>query len=138
QLRRRDQRVIGDRHAVVCLVAVAQALEDLDGVRDRRLGHLDRLEPALERGVLLQGLAVLVQRGRGDGLQLRAGQRRLQYRRGVDRALRGAGADQRVDLVDEQDDVAAGANLLQDLLQPLLEVTAVPGTRDQRAKVQRV
>src|SRR5215469_12365933 len=138
QLRRRGQRVIGDRHAVVRLVAVAQALEDLDGVRDRRLGHLDRLEPALQRGVLLEVLAVLVQRGRADGLQLAAGQHRLQYRRGVDRALRRAGADQRVDLVDEQDDVAAGADLLQDLLQPLLEVTAVPGTRDQRAKVQRV
>ena len=36
-----------------------------------------------------------------------------------------ARADQRVDLVDEQDDVAPGADLLEDLLQALLEVTAV-------------
>jgi hypothetical protein len=30
-------------------------------VRDRRLGHLDRLEAALQRGVLLDVLAVLVE-----------------------------------------------------------------------------
>src|SRR4051812_40916739 len=40
--------------------------------------------------------------------------------------------------VDEQDDVAAGADLLQDLLEPLLEVAAVTGARDQRAEVERV
>ncbi len=46
--------------------------------------------------------------------------------------------DQRVQLVDEQDDVAAGVDLLEHLLQALLEVTAVAGTRDQRPQVQRV
>jgi hypothetical protein len=43
-----------------------------------------------------------------------------------------------VDLVDEQDDVAAGADLLEDLLQPLFEVTAVARTGDERAEVERV
>lgn len=43
-----------------------------------------------------------------------------------------------MDLVDEQDDVAAGADLLEDLLQPLLEVTAVAGPGDQGAEVERV
>src|SRR5260370_838342 len=84
---------------------VAQALEDLDRLRDRRLGDLDGLEPALERSVLLQVLAVLIQRRRADRLQLTAGQHRLEDRRRVDRALGGARSDQRVQLVDEQDDV---------------------------------
>jgi hypothetical protein len=43
-----------------------------------------------------------------------------------------------VDLVDEQDDVAAGADLLEHLLEALLEVTAVAGTGDQRAQVEGV
>ena len=133
-----DQRAVGDRDPVVRLVAVAQALEDLDGVRQGRLGHLDRLEPALERGVLLQVLAVLVQRGRADGLQLAAGQHRLEDAGRVDRALGGTRTDERVQLVDEQDDVAAGADLLEDLLQPLLEVTAVAAAGDQRAEVEGV
>ena len=46
--------------------------------------------------------------------------------------------DQGVDLVDEQDDVAAGADLLEHLLQALLEVTAVARAGHQRAQVQRV
>jgi len=123
---------------VVGLVAVAQALEDLDGVRQRRLGHLDRLEPALEGRVLLDVLAVLVERGRADGLQLAAGQHRLEDAGGVDRALGGTRTHEGVDLVDEQDDVAAGADLLEDLLQPLLEVTAVAAAGDQRAEVEGV
>ncbi len=99
---------------------------------------LHRLEAALERGVLLDVLAVLVEGGRADGLQLTAGQLRLEDRRGVDRALRGTRTDQRVQLVDEQDDVAAAVDLLEDLLQPFLEVTAVAGTGDQRTEVERV
>ena len=138
QRRGGDQRLVGDRHPVVRLVAVAQALEDLDRVRDRRLGHLDRLETALESGVLLEVLAVLVERGGADGLQLAAGQHRLEDAGGVDRALGGTRADERVQLVDEQDDVAAGLDLLEDLLQPLLEVTAVAGAGDQRAEVEAV
>jgi hypothetical protein len=107
-------------------------------VRDRRLVDLDRREPALERSVLLQVLAVLVQRRGTDGLQLAAGQHRLQDRGSVDGALGGTGTHQGVELVDEQDDVAPGADLLQHLLEALLEVASVPGACDQRAQIERV
>ncbi len=123
---------------MVRLVAVTQTLEDLDRVRQGRLGDLDGLEAALQGRVLLQVLAVLVQGGRTDGLQLAAGQHRLEDARRVDGALGGTRTDQRVQLVDEQDDVAAGADLLEDLLQALLEVTAVAGAGHQGAEVQRV
>ena len=123
---------------MVGLVAVADALEHLDGVRDRGLRHLDRLEAALERGVLLEVLAVLVEGGRTDRLQLAAGQHRLEDAGGVDGALGRAGTDEGVDLVDEQHDVAAGADLLEHLLQALLEVTAVAGAGDQRTQVEGV
>jgi hypothetical protein len=62
----------------------------------------DLLEAALERGVLLEVLAVLVQRGGTDGLQLAAGQHRLEDRGCVDGALGRTGTDEGVDLVDEQ------------------------------------
>ncbi len=123
---------------MVGLVAVAQTLEDLDGVRQRRLRDLDGLEAALESGVLLQVLAVLVERGGTDGLELASRQHGLEDARRVDRALGGARTHQGVELVDEQDDVAAGADLLEHLLQALLEVTAVAGAGDQRAEVEGV
>ena len=135
---RGDDRLVGDRDAVVRLVAVAETLQDLDRVRDRRLLDLDRLEAALERGVLLEVLAVLVERGGADRLQLTAREHRLEDRRGVDRALGRARTDERVQLVDEQDDVAARADLLQHLLEALLEVAAVARARDERAEVEGV
>src|SRR5205823_3088364 len=131
-------RLVGDLAAMVRLVAVAQAAQDLHGVLDRRLLDADLLEAALERCVALQVLAVLVERGRADRLQLAAGERRLQDRGGVDRALGGTRADEVVELVDEQNDVAALGDLLHHLLQALLELAAVLRARDQRREVERV
>ena len=123
---------------VVVLVALAQALEDLERVGDRRRLHLDLLEAALERGVALEVLAVLVERGRADRLELAAGKRGLEDRGRVDRALGGAGADQVVELVDEEDDVAALGDLLHHLLEALLELAAVLGAGDEGREVERV
>ena len=107
-------------------------------MRQRRFLHLDRLETALQRRVLLHVLAVLVESRRPDGLQLSPRQHRLENARGVDRTLGRPGADESVDLVDEENDVAAGPDLLEDLLQPFLEVPAVPRAGDQRAEVEGV
>src|SRR5439155_18634267 len=117
---------------------VPETLEDVDRVSHGWLLDVDRLEPPLERRILLQVLTVLVPGGCADGLKLAPGQHRLEDRGGVDRALGRAGSDQRVQLVDEQDYVAAGLDLLQDLLQSLLEIASVAGPRDQRTEVQRV
>ena len=123
---------------MVLFVAVAQPFENLDGVGHGGLFDLNRLEAPLERRVLLEVLAVLLECGGADRLQLTAGQHRLEDAGGVDGALGGTGPDQRVDLVDEEDDVAAGADLLQDLLEPLLEVAAVAGPGDEGTEVERV
>ena len=136
--RRGDQRRVLDADLVVHLVALLEPAQDRDGVLDARLAHVHRLEAALERGVLLDVLAVLVQRGGADRAQLAAGQHRLEQVGGVDRALGGAGADDRVQLVDEEDDRAARVgDLLQDGLEPVLELAAVLGAGDQRADVER-
>ena len=125
----RHHGLVGDGDAVVRLVAVAETLQDLDGVAERRLLDLDGLEAALEGGVLLQVLAVLVEGGGADGLQLAAGQHGLEDRRRVDGALGRPGADEGVQLVDEKDDVAAGPDLLEHLLEALLEIAPVAGSR---------
>ena len=109
QLGRRLEGVVGDRQLVVLLVALLDALEDLDRLFDARLLDHDGLEAALEGGVALDVLAVVVERGRADALQLAAGQRGLEDVRGVDGAFGGAGADEHVHLVDEQHAVAASS-----------------------------
>ncbi len=128
--------IIGDFQAVVLLVAAADTSQDLDGVFQRRLFDQDGLEAPFQGGVALDVLAVIVQGGGADDLDLAAGQRRLQDIGGVHGALGGAGADHGVELVDEDDDIADGAQLLEDLLQALLELAAVLGAGHQGGDVQ--
>ncbi len=136
--RGRDERGVADADAVVRLVRLLQAAEDGDGVRHRRLADKDGLEAALERSVLLDVLAVLVERRRPDGAQLATRKHRLEHVRGVDRALGGARADDRVQLVDEEDEVALGVlDLVEDGLQPLLELAAVLRAGEERPDVER-
>ena len=104
----------------------------------RRLVDQHLLEAALERGVLLDVLAVFVERGRADAVQLAARQRGLEHVAGVHRALGLAGADHGVQLVDEQDDLAfLLGEVVEHALQALLELAAELGAGDQRAHVER-
>ena len=72
-----DKRVVVNANAVIDLIALLQAAQDGNGVLDRRLVDHDGLEAALEGGVLFDILAVLVERGRADAVQLAASQHRL-------------------------------------------------------------
>ena len=138
QRRRRDERGVGDPDAVVDLIALAQAAQDADRLLDRRLVDEDRLEAPLERRVLLDVLAVFVERRRADRVQLAPGEHRLEQVGGVHRALGGTRPDDRVELVDEQDDPALGVlDLLEDGLQPLLELAPELGSGDERAEIER-
>ena len=134
---RRHQGAVVDLHAVEDLEALAEPTQDREGVLLVGLVDDDRLEAALERCVLLDVRAVLVERGRADHVQLAAGEQGLEHVAGVHRPLGGAGADDGVQLVDEQQDVALGAlHLVEHGLQPLLELAAVLRAGDERAHVQ--
>ncbi len=98
---------------MVLLVLFLQAAQDRDRVLHRRLLDQDRLEAAGKGRVLLDMLAVFVERGRTDAVQFAARQRGLQQVGGIHRPVRLAGADQRVHLVDEQDDLAGSATALR-------------------------
>jgi hypothetical protein len=139
QLGGRDQRCVADVHVVVLLVAPAQPTQDRDRRGDRGLGDADRFEAPLQRGVLLDVLAVLLQRRRADQLQLAPGEGRLEQGGCVHRATLGrTGAHHRVQLVDEHHDrPVCRHHLVDDAGEPLLEVAAVPGARDHPGEVQR-
>ena len=104
--------------------------EDGDRLLDRRLADEDGLEAALEGGVLLDVLAVLVERRRAHALQLAAGEHRLHHVGGVDGALGGAGAHDGVQLVDEEHHVLGALDLVERALEALLELAAVLGAGD--------
>src|SRR5438552_10226852 len=121
---------------MVRFVLVAQPADDLDRLIHGGRVHHDRLEAPLQGPVLLDVLAELVQGGRADALELAARQGRLQHVGGVDRPLRAPRADDRVELVDEDDRVLGLADLVHDRLEALLELTAVLGARHDGGEVQ--
>jgi hypothetical protein len=135
---RGNDGAVGDAHAVMHFVALLEPAQDADRVLDTRLLDKDGLEAPLQGGVLLDVLAIFVQRGGADGVQFAAGQHRLEHVGGIHRPLGGARADQRVHLVDKEDDLALGfGHFLQHGLEPLLELAAIFGAGDQRAQIER-
>ena len=129
--------LVGELGLVMVLVFRAEALEDQDRLLDGRRLDLDRLEAAFQRGVLLDVLAVFVERGGADALQFAAAQGGLDDVRGVHRAFGGAGADDGVQLVDEEDDVLGAADLVHHGLDALLELAAILGAGDHQGQVER-
>ncbi len=123
---------------MVLLVAVLEAAEDGDGVFDAWLVDEHRLETPGQRGVLLHVLAILIERGGADAVQLAARQRRLQDVGGIHRPFGFAGADQRVHLIYEKDDAAFGRRHFREHgFQALFKFAAELGPGDQRAHVER-
>ena len=70
--------LFADRYPVVLLVVTFDPLDHLNRVGDRRFLHRDRLEPSLERRILLDMFAVLIEGGRADHLNFAARKGRFQ------------------------------------------------------------
>ncbi len=122
---------------MVRLVAVAQATQHLNGLLDGRLFDEHRREAAIQRRVALDILAVLVERRRADAVQFAARQGWLHHVAGVQRTGCGPRADDLMQFVNEEDDLALGAlNLLDGGLQPLLELAAETAASDHCAQVE--
>ena len=124
--------------AVEQLVAVADALDDAKALLlVRRIdGH--RLEAAHQAAVLVDVLGVFLVRGGADALDLASTEGRLQDVGGVQAAFGRPGADEAVDLVDEQHHAGVLAGLGDDGLEALLELAAVLGARHHEAEIQGV
>ena len=132
------QDTLGNFDAVELLVVVGDALQNFERVLHVRLVDRDRLEAALERGVLFNVLAILGERRRADDLNFASGERRLQDVGGVHAALGVARADDVVHLVDDKDDVAHLADLLDEALHAALELAAELRARDERGEVKKI
>ena len=128
---------VGDFYAVKYLITLFEAPEYGHRVLHRGLGHHDRLKTALQRGVLLDILAVLVEGGGADAVELTPGKHWLEQIARIHGPLGLARAHDGVQLVDEQQDAALGLlDLVEHGLQPLLKLSPVLGPGDERPHVQ--
>ena len=116
EVRSCDDGLIGDGHPVVSLVLITNAFENFNGVRQCRFFNFDRLETALKSSIFLDVFAIFIERCCANGLQFSTSEHRLENRRRIDSAFCGTRTDKRVNLIDEQNDVAASVDLFQYLL----------------------
>ena len=131
-------RFIEDAHLVMQLERGDEAANHGDRHLFARLLDLHRLEATGEGGVLLEILLVFGPGGGGDRAQLAAGEGRLQQIGGIVLAGLAAGADQRMGLVDEQDDrLGAGLGLVDHRLQAVLEFALHARAGLQQAEIER-
>ena len=120
------------------LVFFLEPAKDRHRVLDTRLFHHHRLEPPGQRCILFHMLAVLVERGCADTVQLATRQSRLEQVGRIHRAIGLARANQRVHLVDEQDDPAiVGLDFRKQCLEALFKLTAVFRPGNQCAHIKR-
>ena len=132
-----DDGGVLDADLVVRLVFFLEAAEDVDGVLDVGFADVDDLEAALEGGVFFDVLAVLVEGGGADGTEAAAGERGLEHVARVHGAFGGPGADEGVELVDEEDDLAVRLfDLLEHGFEAVFELSAELGSGDHGAEVE--
>src|SRR5206468_2601536 len=91
--------------AVMDFEALLEAAQDGDGVLDAGLADQHDLEAPRQGGVFFHVFLVFAQRGGPDAVQLAARQRRLEHVGSVYGAFRASRADERMQLVDETDDL---------------------------------
>ncbi len=73
----RNQRGILNPHAVMHFVSFFQSAQDGGGLLNIRLVHENWLKPSFQRGIFFNMLSIFVRRGRADGAQFSACERRL-------------------------------------------------------------
>ena len=132
-----DGRIL-DAHPVVDLEFLFEAAQNGDGVVHRRFSHHHGAEPPRQCRVLFHVLLVLGERGGSDAAQVTPRQGRFQQVGCVNRAFRGARAHQRMQLIDEAQDLAIRVDdFLHYRLQPVFELAAEFRARNHRAQIQR-
>ena len=90
--RRRYEGCIADSDPMVRLEPLPKSAEDAHRVRNGGFLHRDRLEPPLERRILFNMLAVLVQGRRANAMQRTPREKGLQEVRCIDRPVSTTGA----------------------------------------------
>jgi len=124
---------------VVHLEPLLQSAKNRNRVLHRRLFHQDRLKAAFERGVLFDVLAVFIQGGGTDAVELPPRQHGFEHVAGIHRSFGPARTYNGMEFVDEQNDPPFRfLDLLEDRFEALFELTAVLGTGHQRSHIEGV
>ena len=118
-------------------VALFQTAQDRHRVFNTGFTDENLLETALQGSVLLDVLAVFLERGGANQAQFAAGQHRFQHIGGCDRSFSATSTHQRVEFINKCDDLALGIiDLFQDCFEALFKLTPILRASNQGRHVQ--
>ncbi len=103
-----DQGGVLDLHAVMGFVSLLQPTQNRNRVFDRWFADVDRLKTPFQRSIFFDVLAILIQSRGTDAMEFAAGQSRFEQVGGIAAAFRRTRADDGMQFVDEQNDLAGG------------------------------
>ena len=133
-----DTGVILDTYLVVVFIAFLQTTKDRDGADFIGLINHHGLESAFQSLVLLEVFLVFIEGGGTDRTQFASCQCGFQDVGCVHGTLALAGTNERMNLVDEEDDTSVrSCHLINNALQAFLELTLVLGTCHQCTHIER-
>ena len=134
-----DQGFITDADAMMDFVAFFQTTENGDCVFNRRLIDHDRLETTFQSGIFFDVFLVFIERRSADAAQVTAGQHRFQDVAGIHGAFRGAGTDDSVDFIDEEENLAVRfGDFIEDRFESFFKFATVFGTGDEGTHIEGV
>jgi hypothetical protein len=137
QGRGRHDGGVQNAHTVVYLILFLEAPQNGNGILDTGFLHHHGLKPPFQGGILFDMPAVFIDGSGADTPQGSPGQGRFQHVRGVHGPFTGAGPHQRVQLVDEEDDIPLRTlHLFENRLQAVLELPSVLGAGNKGPHVQ--
>ena len=114
-----------------------QPFQNLDCFIDSGRIDLNCLETTLERGILLDVLAIFVHRRRANTLQFAAAQSRLDNVGSVHGAFGRARTDDGVQLVDKENHVLGATDFVHHRFDALFELAAILGSGDHQCEIER-
>ena len=123
-------------HAVMLFVLVLDVVQDLHGFFDRGRLHHDLLEPTFQRAVLFNVLTVFVEGGGSNALDFATSEGGLEHVGRIERATCAASSHDRVDFVNEEDDVGGFLQSVHHGLHSLFELPTVFRPGNERSDVE--
>jgi hypothetical protein len=103
--------------------------QDGDTIGHGGLRDEDRLEASRQRGILLDVLSILIQSGCAHAVKFAARQSRLEHVARVHAALCSTGADEKVQLINKENDLSEGDELKSTPTKPQTQRRSQPSTR---------
>ena len=125
-------------HLVVLLVLRTESFQNLDRIFRIRRIHDNRLEAAFKRGILLDVLAVFIDRRGTDALEFATSERRLKDVAGIKATFGAARAHNRMEFVDKENHrIIDALEFHNQALHAFFELAAVLGARHHGSHVER-